>query len=290
MMAIGFKSIVVKHRNVAVLALAAMMLTGLSYSVPARQAFAHNFSHSETTEFLAAVEMTKAYLDLARTNLQDREMAQGFAHQATMFLDEHWMSEIAERNQRIADDLSTSLEQLPFAIGEGQSATQIREEVRNIKGLLAEAISVRIDRVELQDSKTQALVMAKVLSEAMFRHQVSQGVDEELAYELAYGIKKMSEMGDGMGMMNNSNIDEAQHKASKALASKSFYISTKVKKADSTDPALVDAAKMGLRQVKSGIDHAESWQDVIGIMHQGVHENLRVGFDLQMQMQTQMMQ
>jgi hypothetical protein len=285
MMAIGSKSKVVQRRNAAVLVLTAMVLAGLAYSIPAQQAFAHNFSHSETTEFLAAVEMTKAYLDLARTNLQDREMAQAFAQQATMFLDDHWMSEIAERNQRIASDLSSSLDQLPLAIGEGQSVTQIQQQVRSIKNLLAEATSARIDRAELQDSKTQSLVMAKVLSESMFRHQVSQGVDNELAYELAYGIKKMNEMGDGMGMMNHGNMDEAQHKASKSLASKAFYISTKVKKADATDPALVDAAKMGLRQVKSGIDKAESWQDVIGIMHQRVHENLRIGFNLQMQMQ-----
>lgn len=267
--------------------MSAMVFAGFAYAYPAQKAFAHNFSHTETTEFLAAVEMTKTYLDLARTNLQDRDMAGAFAQQATTFLDEKWMGEISEKNQRVATDLSASLNQLPVSIEEGQSAAQIREQVHDIKNLLAEAVSVRIDSAELRDSKTQSLVMAKVLSESMLRYQISQGVNEELAYELAYGIKKMSELEDGMGMMDEGGMNMAQYKASKALVSKAFYISTKIKKSDATDPALVDTAKMSIRQLKSGIEDARPWMDIIMTMHQKVHENLRLGFNLQMQMQMQ---
>jgi hypothetical protein len=280
-------SATVKRKSAAALAVAATVFVGLAYASPAQNAFAHNFSHTETTEFLAAVEMTKAYVDLARvTTSQDREIAKIYAEKATTFLDEHWMNEIAERNQRIATDLSASLNQLPASIEEGQSATVLREEVRDIKNLVAEAVSVRIDRSELANSTTQSLVTAKVLSESMFQYELSQGVEEDLAYELAYGIKKMSEM-DDMGM-NHGDMNITQQKAAKGLASKALYIGlTKVKKSDATDSSLVDAAKMAMRQVKGGIDKSEPWQDVIGTMHQGVHENLRLGFNLQMQMQMQ---
>lgn len=261
-----------------------MVFAGLAYAYPAQKAFAHNFSQTETTEFLAATEMTKAYLDLARTNLADREMAKMYAEKATTFLDT-WMSEIKERNERVGTDLSASLSQLPVSIEERQSAAQIREQVHDIRNLIAEAVSVRIDRAELASSATWSLVMAKVLSESLLQYQVSQGVEEGLAYELAYGIKKMSEMGNMTSTMEPGAMKMAQYNAAKALASKAFYISTKIKKSDATDPALVDTAKMSLRQVKSGIEDKMPWMQVITTMHQKVHENLRMGFNLQMKMQ-----
>jgi hypothetical protein len=157
-------------------------------------------------------------------------------------------------------------------------------KVREIKNRLAEAVGVRIDREKLTNSTTQSLLMAKVLSESLLQNPVSQGVDEKLAYELAYGIKKMSEMGDSMNMTNHGGMSVAQYEASKALASKAFYISTKVKRSDATDSTLINAAMMGPRQVRSGIQESQPWQQVIGTMHQKVHENL-LGFNLQMQMQ-----
>lgn len=274
----------VQPKRILAFALAAIVFAGFAYAVPAQNAFAHNFSHTETTEFLAAVEMTKTYLDLARIKAHDDpELAAMYAERAATFLEGKWLSEIEERNERIATDLSASFGQFQASIDEGRSPSELRAEVREIKSLLAEAISVRIDREELTDSTTQALVMAKVLSESLLQYQVSQGVDEELAYELAYGIKKMSEMGDSMNMTGHGDMNKAQYEASKA-----FYISTKVKRGDATDPALVDTAKMGLRQVKNGIQDSLPWQQVIGTMHQKVHENLRVGFNLQMQMQYTM--
>jgi hypothetical protein len=279
----------VQPKRILAIALAAIVFAGFSYAVPAQNAFAHNFSHTETTEFLAAVEMTKTYLDLARIKAHDDpELAAIYAERAPTFLEGKWLSEIEERNQRIATDLSASLSQFPASVDEGRLPSELRAEVHEIKSLLAEAVSVRIDREELTDSSTQSLVMAKVLSESLLQYQVSQGVDEELAYELAYGIKKMSEMGDSMNMTGHGDMNQAQYEASKALASKAFYISIKVKRSDATDPALVDAAKMGLRQVKNGIHDSQPWQQVIGTMHQKVHENLRVGFNLQMQMQDAM--
>jgi hypothetical protein len=82
-------------------------------------------------------------------------------------------------------------------------------------------------------------------------------------------------------------MNMALHNAAKALVSKAFYISIKIKKSEATDPALVDTAKMSLRQLKSGMEDKQPWAKVIGIMHQGVHENLRKSFNLQMQMQMQ---
>lgn len=279
---------IVRRKSAATLIVAAMVFAGLAYAAPAQQAFAHNFSHTETTEFLAATEMTKAYLDLARvTAQQDREMAKMYAETAIIFLNEKWMEEIRERNERIATDLSASLNQLPMSIEEGRSAAALRQEVRDTKNLIAEAVSVRIDREELTRSTTQSLVMAKVLSESLLQYELSQGVEENLAYELAYGIKKMSEMGNMTSTMEPGAMEMAQYNAAKALGSKAFYISTKVKRSDATDPALVDTAKMSLRQVKIGIEDKMPWMQVMVTMHQKVHENLRTGFNLQMQMQME---
>jgi hypothetical protein len=275
---------IVQQKNVIGLLLAGVVFAGLAYAVPAQRAFAHNFTHSETTEFLAATEMTKIYLDLAKSNLsKNPEAAKIYAERATIFLDKKWIDEIAEKNKRVATDLPKSLSQLPASIGEGHSAAKIRADIASIKSLIGEAVSVRIDKAQLKNSTTQSLVMAKVLSEALLQYSIAQGVPEDEAYELAYGIKKMSSMGNmtGSGGMANGAMDMISYQAAKALASKAVHISTKVKKSEATDPALVVAAKMALRQVKSGIDHKQPWMQVMMTMHQKVHENLRLAFNLQ---------
>jgi hypothetical protein len=285
----------VQQRNVMGLLIAGLVFAGLTYALPAQNAFAHNFSHNETTSFLASVEMTKTYLDLVKSNAEkDPGIAKIYAERAATSLDEKWIKEIAEKNKRVATDLPQSLNQLPLSISEGRSIAEIKSNIANIKGLVGEAVSVRIDKAQLTNSTTQSLVAAKVLSEALLQYSVAQGVPEDQAYALAYGIMKMSSMGTNMTTATNSTkgsmgmgkgaMNMTSYEAAKALAGKALYIGlTKIKKSDATNPALVDEAKMALRTVKSGIDGKQPWMQVMTTMHKGVHENLRLAFNLQLQ-------
>jgi hypothetical protein len=285
-------SSIVQQKNVIGFLLVGMVFSGLTYATAGQRAFAHNFSHSETTSFLAATEMTKTYLDLAKSNVsKDSELAKTYADRATTFLDKKWIDEIAEKNKRLATDLPASLNQLPVSIGEGRSAAEIRADVATIKNLIGEAVSVRIDKAQLTNSTTQSLVTAKVLSEALLQYSVAQGVPEDQAYALAYGIMKMSSMSGsnmtttmtGSAGMEKGAMNMTSYQAAKALAGKALYIGlTKIKKSDATNPALVDAAKMALRKVKSGIDNNQPWMQMMTTMHKSVHENLRLAFNLQL--------
>jgi hypothetical protein len=279
-------------KNVTGLLLAVMVFAGLTYATAGQRAFAHNFSHDETTEFLAAVEMTKTYLQLAKSNLsKDPELARIYAERAATFLDEHWIGEIAERNERLATQIPQSLSQLGISIDEARPAEEVKADISDIRSFLSEAVSVRIDRAQLTNSTTQSLVLAKVLSEALLQYQVAYGVEENLAYELSYGIRKMNMTGDmgtsmsGSSMSAEGSVDMVSYQAAKALVGKALYIMLlKVKKSDATDPALVDAAKTGLwRVLWKGIGNMEPWQQMLGTMHQQVHENLRKAFNLQVQ-------
>lgn len=110
-----------------------------------------------------------------------------------------------------------------------------------------------------------------------------------MAYELSYGIRKMNMTGDhGMDMSGstmpvNGSVDMVSYHAAKALAGKALYIMfLKIHKSDATDPALIEAAKTGRWKVLwKGIGGMEPWQQMLSTMHQQVHENLRKGFNLQ---------
>jgi hypothetical protein len=74
-------------------------------------AYGHNFSSNESAEFLALVETIKAEAQLVQENLSNNSMtlANEHANKAPALLTAAVYEEIAERNQRLADDLREAL-------------------------------------------------------------------------------------------------------------------------------------------------------------------------------------
>jgi hypothetical protein len=277
-----------ERKNALALMAVGLLFAGLASA--ARPADAHNFSHNETTNFLAEIELTKTDLQLAKSNLGDPQAAQAFSQSAAGRLNGEWIKEISEKNERVAGDLEESLGEFPPLVKNG-SPEQVRQEVSRIKNLLGEAVSARIEKDQLGNSTTRALVASKVLSEALKDYQMAFGVAEEEAYMVAYGIAM--EMSEGEGTMSQREngtdaegdevVDRALYERSRALASKAFFLATKIKRADAADPNLVDAAKAAIREIKNEISGEQEPNRVVGLMHGKVHENLRKAFGLQVE-------
>ena len=77
-------------------------------------AYAHTFSSSESAEFLSLIDQIRAETQLVTMNLENNNvtLAQAHAQKAAALLDNFTISEIRERNNRIADSLVSGLGQL----------------------------------------------------------------------------------------------------------------------------------------------------------------------------------
>src|SRR5687767_192774 len=93
----------------------AMLALASSFLFPATNlVYAHTFSTSESAELLSLVEQIRAETALVTSNLQGNNvtLAQAHAQKAATLPDNLTITEIRERNNRIADSLVAGLEQL----------------------------------------------------------------------------------------------------------------------------------------------------------------------------------
>ena len=140
--------------------LVVIFLLAGSFIFPASHlVYAHTFSTSESAEFLSLVDMIRAETALVTINLENNNatLAQAHTDKASSLLDNITISEIRERNNRIADSLETGLNQLeenvtslPSAASQGEQIPQdrietINETVVSLNDILAEAVTIRVE-------------------------------------------------------------------------------------------------------------------------------------------------
>src|SRR5690349_3869608 len=92
----------------------AIASTILSLSSPDNLAYAHTFSQNESANYLSLIERIRAESQLVEVNLEagNLTLAQAHANNAANLVDNNTLDEIRERNNRVANTLENSLEQL----------------------------------------------------------------------------------------------------------------------------------------------------------------------------------
>src|SRR5829696_4753685 len=167
---------------------------------PLQLVYAHNFSGSESASFLSLVHRIRVESGLVLDNAGNATLAQQHAENAAKAIDNQTIDEIAERNNRIANDLSSLLEDLQTAAASTPiDAASINDIVSNLDATLGEAVSVRIDQEQLNNSTAQAIVLADVIDEVL-RNYGS-------AFEVGFDMTNMSLM-DEMIQDNNSGSSD----------------------------------------------------------------------------------
>ena len=165
--------------------------------------FGHNFSPDESASFLALVNTIKAEAQLVQQNIASNNMslASDHANKALALMTADVNKEIAERNQRLADDLNTDLASLK-ASTESASGNNTASDtdtdilVGDINGILDEIVTARIDPDQLNNSTVRVLAAVELL-DGVLRNYGD-------AFAVGYDMTNMSMMAmDG----NNNNND-----------------------------------------------------------------------------------
>ena len=144
------------------------ILTLSSISGPA-VSFGHNFSKNESASFIALVDLIKTQAQLVQENIASNNMSLASEHadDALALLTDNVTKEIAERNQRIAGDLTTTLTTLKTAASESTSdnatSTNIEQIVFDLDAILGEALTARIDADVLSNSTIRAMATLDIL-------------------------------------------------------------------------------------------------------------------------------
>jgi hypothetical protein len=267
-----------KPTKMAALVLAGMALVGMTYSVAGQKALAHSFSEDESATFLVNIWAAKVHLMLVGKNLANSDAAVAHIDHVHMIIDDEMLNEIAERNERIAEDIPAALDELAVMIEEGDDRSAIVGQFREISNLLAEAVSVRIDREHIAEPKVQALIVAGLLDNALASYEQAFGLaSSEHNHDATEDSDHMME-GD---MEHNQLVNHDSYVAAKAFATlaKNTFLREKLVNSGAEE---AHEAQEGLVNLKNAIYAKHSVEDVTVAVHIGVHEKLQHAFSLEL--------
>ena len=114
----------------------------------------HIFTTDDTASFLSFVDQLQVESELVQTNLVNNNLslAQKHANKAASLLSPSIIVEIAEKNQKVADDLTTAVDDLQKITSSSDKQRQmVNQLVSQINTTLGEAVTIRIEQ-EQEDS------------------------------------------------------------------------------------------------------------------------------------------
>jgi hypothetical protein len=253
--------------------------------------------------FLALVETIKSEAQLVQENLLNDNVSRANEHatKALALLTDPVSNEIAERNERLAEELNNALTTLKAST---ESTSGISEDIEfvvsDLDGIFDEIVTSRIDPDQLNNSTIQALTIVELLDKVLSNYGD--------AYEVGFDMTNMSMMMDDnsngttsmspmeMNRSSSSNISMANTSAAEGfeLVNITSYqtaqvLATKVQELfnnqitnGSADTQSLDNIATALQELVSTIDNRGSPNDVMMIVHTKLHPNFITAFGLQL--------
>lgn len=203
-----------KEKILAPVLLSVLILSVASVTTPL---YGHNFSTDESASFIALVDLIKTQAQLVEANIASNNMSLAGEHaiHAIELLNSNdpvnnvsWQDEISERNQRIGDELSTTLTTLKTAseaTSDNATITNMEQTVSDLDAILEEALTARIDADVLSNSTIQAMAMLDILDGTL------NGYGD--AYAVGFDMTNMSMMmgPDGTHSMDMGDGNMSTH-------------------------------------------------------------------------------
>ena len=194
----NIKQVQLLTSTILVVAATSLLLFGGS-SIYNNKIYGHNFAGDESASFLALMDQIQTEMSLINTNLIDnnQSLAKDHLKQIKDLYTKNIKKEIAERNERIANEISSIINETSIAIEKNTNNQDISDSVKNFNDVLAEAISVRIDSDALTNATINALHFANLINSI------------DLSYANALGTKPMNMSAINMG--NNSTMSHGNN-------------------------------------------------------------------------------
>lgn len=152
----------------------------------------HTFTSNENASFLSLMDDLKSIISLLGANDDNPTLITKYANDASLLLDSSTMKEINEKNQRLGDSLTSSINELRNASKDINDVETVM-----IKDIIDEIISSRIDKLDLENATIQSLAVSLDLNK-IFEY-----------YTRAYDTPGSKMNNTGHKMMNEMHSENA---------------------------------------------------------------------------------
>jgi len=298
---------------------AIVILIFSSYNSNNQQIYGHNFAGDESASFLALMDQMQAEMNLINTNIDanNQSLAKDHLNEIKKLYTETIKKEIAERNERVANEISSTINEIDSAIIQENTSNQdISNVVKNFNDITEEAVSVRIDSDALTNETVQALHFSNLINsidvsyatavgtEPMNMSAMNMGNAMNMAtangsmthsnmgmssLDMDHGSIDSSNMAFDINTSNNSNTTEtasivniASYQTSKALTNVAFDLPYYTIKQNTPSTATENAntIESSLHQLRDLIESKAPYEKVMGVIHGPIQTTILETFNL----------
>jgi hypothetical protein len=299
------------------LVLVALLLFGSN--IYNHQIYGHNFAGDESATFLALMDQIQTEMDLININLvaNNQPLAKEHLNNIDELYTKNIKKEIAERNERIANEITSVINETKLAIEKNNQ--DISSSIENFNDIIGEAISIRIDSDALTNATIHALHFANLINSIDLTYADALGTkpmnmsamnmkddDNSMSHgnntnsssnsnnnntmsdmKMNQGVSSMASMNNDTN--NNSNATEngtvtniASYQTAKELTNKTIELfnSTIKQNIPSNVTENANAIESGLQQLKEMIGSKAPYDKVMGIIHGIIQTNTLEIFNL----------
>jgi uncharacterized protein involved in exopolysaccharide biosynthesis len=274
-----------KIHSILILLLTSIVMSMVIILPIKQMVYAHTFSGDESAAFLALVRQIGAELGLVNSNLPSNiTLAQEHAGHATEHLDANTTKELAERNERVSNDLTRELSDLQASLkAKPIPASQVvNDEVTNINATLQDAIAARIEQDQLSNSTVNALAINDILGEVLEAYGAAYGIEEEGEEE---GNNETGTTDNTTETADDQNttaiVDLAEYQSAQSYANESKQMLNEIKAlAPSNATSAISDVENGINEMIIAINNKSSFPTVDEIVDDKVLPSLKTAFNL----------
>jgi hypothetical protein len=275
-----------KIHSILILLLTSIVMSMVIILPIKQMVYAHTFSGDESAAFLALVRQIGAELGLVNSNLPSNiTLAQEHAGHATEHLDANTTKELAERNERVSNDLTRELSELQASLkAKPIPASQVvNDEVTNINATLQDAIAARIEQDQLSNSTVNALAINDILGEVLEAYGAAYGIEEEGGEE--EGNNETGTTDNTTETADDQNttaiVDLAEYQSAQSYANESKQMLNEIKAlAPSNATSAISDVENGINEMIIAINNKSPFPTVDEIVDDKVLPSLKTAFNL----------
>lgn len=281
-------------------ALSVLFLLIITISISNNQIYAHTFSTNDSVVFLALVDKLKTQAQLTEQFFLENDYDSTLKHAQILKLlyNNDTNKEIQEKNERIANEISSFIKIFSLIDPNNITQTQIAKTVLDFEAVLDEAISVRISEDILNNSTTQALRLATLVNDVDINYANSFNVQP---YNIsAMNMDNTSSTHQQLQAMNMSAMNMDKHDQNPTIVSKeiqndtaystalglSYTISDLFKEIKSeyetNEPDKVNQLSEGITNLVTIIEMKKPYTEVVKVIHGVIQPSLQELYDLKL--------
>ena len=281
-------------------ALSVLFLLIITISISNNQIYAHTFSTNDSVVFLALVDKLKTQAQLTEQFFLENDYDSTLKHAQILKLlyNNDTNKEIQEKNERIANEISSFIKTFSLIDPNNITKTQIAKTVLDFEAVLDEAISVRISEDILNNSTTQALRLATLVNDVDINYANSFNVQP---YNIsAMNMDNTSSTHQQAQSMNMSAMNLDKHDQNPTIISKeiqndtaystalglSYTISDLFKEIKSeyetNEPDKVNQLSEGITNLVTIIEMKKPYTEVVKVIHGVIQPSLQELYDLKL--------